>query len=207
MSDFKSILPPNEDAVQRTIEKLGAETFDFQELEKVTINPLDCDASLLPHLALDLDVSILGLDEMEARKYLQNAREIIRLHGTVWAVNSAASSVFGDEIEVEPWNKHDGVAGTYKIKVNVTPEKSVTDENLNKTIRLIDDAKPESRHLSGITINMKNSGMHKYAAIIKSRESITVKPKILKDIEMNVTKKVLIAVHAIETLIIRPRGV
>ena len=207
MSDFKSILPPNEDAIERTLEELGAKVFDFEELEKITLDPMSCDASLLPHLALDLDVSIVGLDEDEARTYLSNAREIKRLTGSVWAVNKAASSVFGKNIKVQPWNKVGTVPGTFKIEVDVTEQKSVTDENLNKTIRLIDAAKPESRHLAGITIKMKNSGMHKYAAITQSRESVTVMPKILEDINQSVTKKVLIATHAIETLTIRPLGV
>lgn len=207
MNDFKSILPPNEDAIQRTIEELGASVFDFEELEKVTINPLVCDESLLPHLALDLDVSILGLEEDEARIYLANAREIKRLTGTVWAVNTAAASVFGNNIKVKPWNELGIDPGTFKIQVDVTPNKSVTDENLNKVIRLVADSKPESRHLAGITINMKTSGMHNYACITRSSENIVVMPKILKDIEVGVTKKILVGTHAIETMIIRPLGV
>jgi len=202
-----SILPINESQTQRDIEKIGSLTLAKFDVSKLTINPLECDESLLPHLAVDFDVSIAGLSVDEARTYLSNARQIKKYIGSKYAVRKAAEAIFGDEIKVEPWNEHEGVPGTYKIKVNVTPQKSVTDENLNKAQTLIKAANRKSCHLSGITINMKNSGMHKYACITQSRESISVLPKILKDIETNVRKKVLVAVHAVETLIIRPLGV
>lgn len=205
MSDFKSILPPNEDLYERTIEELGASIFNFEELEKVTLDPMKCDASLLPHLALDLDVSILGLDEDEARAYLVNAREIKRLTGSVWAVNKAASSVFGENIKVKPWNKIGTVPGTFKIEVDVTEQKSVTEENLNKTIRLIDAAKPESRHLAGITVNMKNSGMYNTRAVTQTSEVGSVFPKALEDIETSINHKSAISVYMIEKTVIKPQ--
>lgn len=207
MSDFKSILPPNENLYERTIEELGASIFNFEELEKVTLDPMKCDPSLLPHLALDLDVSILGLDEDEARAYLVNAREIKRLTGSVWAVNKAASSVFGENIKVQPWNQVGTVPGTFKIEVDVTEQKSVTEENLNKTIRLIDAAKPESRHLAGITVNMKNNGAYKTNAVTTSSEVGFVYPKPLEDINSSLKNNVATTVYMIEKIVIKPLGV
>ncbi|AXH14375.1 phage tail protein I [Malaciobacter mytili LMG 24559] len=204
MNDFKSILPSNENLIERTIEELGARIFNFEELDYITLDPMKCDASLLPHLAFDLDVSILGLDEDEARVYLVNAREIKRLTGSVWAVNKAAFSVFGENIKVQPWNKVGTVPGTFKIEVDVTPQKSVTDENLNKTIRLIDTAKPESRHLSGITINMKNNGAYKTNAVTTSSEVGYVFPKTIEDIETSINHKSAISVYMIEKIVIKP---
>lgn len=205
MSEFISILPPNEEAALRTLEEYEAQSFDFKKLEKVTFEPLVCDKCLLPHLALDLDVNLAGLNEDEQRAYLHNAREIKRKIGTVWAVNSAASSIFKDNIKIRPWNEIGTPAGTYKIEVNATGEKEVNDENLNKTIKLIDEVKPKSRHLAGITINMKNSSAYEYATVTTASETITVLPQQLEDVNVQVGKKVLLAVHSIEDLKIMPK--
>lgn len=204
---MSSILPINESPLQRDIESIGTQTLAQFDVTKLTINPLECDESLLPHLAVDFDVSISGLSVDEARIYLSNARQIKKYIGSKYAVRKAAEAIFGNEIKVEPWNEHDGDPGTYKIKVNVTPQKSVTDENLNKVQNLIKEANRKSCHLSGITISMKNSGMYRFGCITRSRENIVVMPKILKDIEIGVGKKILVGTHAIETMIIRPLGV
>lgn len=205
MPNFNSILPVNEEAVERTIEELGSDIFNFDDLEKVTIDAMKCDAAVLPHLALDLDVSIVGLEIDEARVYLSNAREIKRLTGSVWAVNSAASSVFGKNIKVKPWNEIQTVPGTYKIEVDVTPSKSVNDENLNKVIKLIDEAKPESRHLAGITINMKSSGLFNHTLVSLSSENILVGPKIIEDINSSINYKVVATCMMIETATLKPK--
>jgi phage tail P2-like protein len=200
-----SILPVNENAIARTLERLDAKHVNHEDITHVSLNPLTCDAVLLEHLALDLDVSIEGLDEDEARSYLYNAREIKRLKGSVWAVNKAAHSIFGNHIKIKTWKEANTQAGTFKLEIDVTPQKAVTDENINKTVRLIDEAKPVSRHLSGITLNMKSNGMYNYKALTRSDENLTVLPKVLKEVNIHVNEKVLVGIQSYERLRVAPR--
>ncbi len=200
-----SILPINESELQRAVEKVGTLTLEKFDLTKITLNPLECDVSLLPHLALDFDVSIAGLDESEARAYLQHAREIKYYIGSPWAVKKAAASIFGENIQVQTWDKHDGVPGTYKFLIDVTPDKSVNDENINKTIKLVDEAKRESTHLSGITINMKNSGLYKNSMSTLSSEVVSVIPKQLEDILSGFVQHIGATFYMIETVVIQPQ--
>lgn len=203
---MSSILPINEDDLQRAVEKVGTLTLEKLDLNKITINPLECDVSMLPHLALDFDVSIVGLEESEARTYLQHAREIKYYIGSPWAVKKAAASIFGENIQVQTWDKHEGVPGTYKFLIDVTPSKSVNDENINKTINLVDEAKRESMHLSGITMNMKNSGLYKKSLTTLSSEVGMVMPKVLDDIYSGFIQNIGTTFYMIETVVIQPQG-
>lgn len=205
MSAFNSILPINENSVQRTLEELDACTLDFEDLNKVTLNPLTCETQLLEHLAFSLDVSIEGLDEDEARAYLHNAREIKRYMGSVWAVNQAAKSVFGEAINVQPWNTYEGNPGTFKIDIEATKQKSVDEHNLSKAMRLINEVKRESAHLSDITIHMNTQGKAYVGAGTLSSLSTQLYPKIEHEMPLTVQNKVALNVQMFETVLIKPK--
>lgn len=201
-----NLIPLNESDTQRVVEDVGTNTLSNIDISQLTVSPLDCDVSVLPHLALAFDVSIEGLQEQEARDYLQNAREIKKYIGSTYAVKKAAASIFGDDIEVLPWNKFGGEPCTYKFWINVN-EKPVNDENIEKTIKLVDIAKRTAAHLSGITVNMKNNGAYKTNAVTTSSEVGFVYPKPLEDINSSLKHNVATTVYMIEKTVIKPLGV
>ncbi|WP_294962038.1 phage tail protein [Sulfurimonas sp.] len=200
-----SIIPLRENKEQRDVEKVGEITLSKFNVKKVSVNPLECDILLLEHLALSLDINIAGLDENEARTYLQNAREIKKYIGTSYAVKKASEAIYGKDIKVEPWNKHSGVPGTYKIIIEAN-KKPVTEANLNKTIRLIDYAKRVSTHLSGITINMKSSGLMSNACTTQSSEDVTILPQVIEDINMSLKENIALTFYMIESIVLKPKG-
>lgn len=171
-----TLLPLNENQIQRDIETVGSNTLNKFDTSKLTINPLYCDVSVLKHLAFSLDVSIEGLTESEARVYLQNAREIKKYIGSPYAVKKAASTIFGNDIKVQTWDKHNGVPGTYKILLDAN-EKPLTQSNINKAVKLIDQAKRKSAHLSAITMNIKNIAKYKNAVTVFMIETSVIKPQ------------------------------
>lgn len=201
-----NLIPLNESDTQRVVEDVGTNTLSNIDITKLTVSPLDCDVSVLPHLAIAFDVSIEGLEEQEARDYLQNAREIKKYIGSTYAVKKAAASIFGDDIEVLPWNKFGGEPCTYKFEIDVN-EKPVNDENIEKTIKLVDIAKRTAAHLSGITVNMKNNGAYKTNAVTTSSEVGFVYPKPLEDINSSLKNNVATTVYMIEKIVIKPLGV
>ncbi|WP_419782340.1 phage tail protein I [Malaciobacter marinus] len=201
-----NLIPLNESNTQRVVEDIGTRTLERIDVSKLTVSPLTCDVSVLPHLALAFDVSIEGLQEQEARDYLQNAREIKKYIGSTYAVKKAAASIFGDDIEVLPWNKFGGEPCTYKFEIDVN-EKPVNDENIEKTIKLVDIAKRTAAHLSGITVNMKNNGVYKTSCFTTSSEVGFVYPKPLEDINSSLKYNVATTVYMIEKTVIKPQGV
>lgn len=203
---MSTLLPLNENQMQRDIETVGSNTLNKFDTSKLTINPLYCDVSVLEHLAFSLDVSIESLTESEARVYLQNAREIKKYIGSPYAVKKAASSIFGNDIKVQTWDKHNGVPGTYKILLDAN-EKPLTQNNINKAVKLIDQAKRKSAHLSAITINMKNSGMYKQSITSMSSEVVSIVPRKIEDMNLSLKQIKAVTVYMIETASIKPRGV
>ena len=150
----KSLLPVNESQEQRDLENITLNTLSKFDTSKLTINPLKCDVSLLPHLALALDVNIDGLDEDEQRAYLQNAREIKKYAGSVYAVKTAASSIFKD-VKLLQWFDYGGVPNRFKLDISAF-QKEVSLENIQKVRRLVEDAKRKSSHLESIDLSYVN---------------------------------------------------
>lgn len=200
-----NLIPANEDVVEKSIEDIGTNTLAKFDTSKLTVNPLFCDVSLLPHLALSLDVSIVGLDETEARTYLQNAREIKKYIGSKYAVNKAASSIFGDKVKVEPWDAFKGVRGTYRVVVDVGSEK-LNDENIAKCLKLVTDVKRKSTHFTNVVLQNKAEVITSTAFVLLEKESIEVRPKILNDIEQTLAASFKTRVQLIEQIQIQPMG-
>lgn len=207
MSSFQTILPINEKAISQTLEELDADILRFEDLNKVTLNPLTCEAKLLEHLAFSLDVSIEGLDEDESRAYLHNAREIKRFIGSTWAVTKAAKSVFGEAIEIQSWEKYEGEPGTFKVDIEAKPNKSVDEHNLSKVMRLINEVKRESAHLSDITVHMNTQGKAHIGVGTLSSLRTQLYPKIEDEIPLMSHNKVAFAVQMYETALLKPKVV
>jgi len=203
----QSILPPNENLDERTIEALGSQILEKFDTSKLNINPMSCDKSLLPHLAIDFDTNIVGLDEDESRRLLQNSRAIKRYIGSKYAVRKAAESIYGKFARAIPFYEYDGDPGKYKIEVEVTEEKAVNQVNLLKTKRVVEDANRESCTFEGFVISMKVENTAKYKIGSISSEITVVLPKRIENIILNVDKKTLVASHSIETAYIKPLGV
>lgn len=148
-----SLLPPNESKFQRQMEQVGQKVLDGLDVSKITLNPLTCESFMLPHLAVTLDVSIEGLEEDEARIYLQNAREIKKYGGSVFAVKKAIDSIF-DEGKLIQW--HEGGLKPHlfdvDVKLKAKPSKVYDSAKFEKAKELILEAKNVRSHLNAFRI-------------------------------------------------------
>lgn len=168
-----SILPKSESNFQRVMERVGSETLTDLDVSKLTLNPLTCEAFMLPHLALSLDVSIEGLEEDEARIYLQNAREIKKYGGSVYAVKKAIDSMF-DEGKLIQW--YEGNLNPHlfdvDVKLKAQPSKVYDVAKFEKAKALIHEAKNVRSHLNAFRIRFPETVMevHKQEQAIFSYE-------------------------------------
>jgi len=86
---------------------------DYTDL---TNDPLLCDASLLPHIALIKGANIDNMLEHEARAYLSTFKR--KLLGTIGAVEDAVDVCF-DEVKVVEWFEDDSLSvGEFNIEVS-----------------------------------------------------------------------------------------
>lgn len=197
---MKSLLPLNSTQLERAMEA----TF----FEK-TIIPLrdlynadTCPVHLLPHLAWAWSVDRWDYRWTEATKRAAiKASYYIHAHkGTIGALRRVVEPL-GYLIEIIEWFKMvpEGTPGTFALKVGVL-DTGITEEMYQELERLIDDAKPVSRHLTGLAISLETQGFLNISVALYEGDEIDVYPPVMRDIEVTGSFGVVGREHSIDTL-------
>lgn len=181
-----SLLPRN----GSQLERLAAEA--LAQIQRTPIplrllwNPMLCPVEFLPYLAWAFSVDRWDSKWTEATKRAAiRASFYIHSHkGTIGALRRVVEPL-GYLIEVMEWWQAvpEGVPGTFALKVGVL-ETGITDEMYQELTFLIDDAKPRSRHLTGLAISLETTGRLYVGAAIYEGDEITVYPPTQRDIEV-----------------------
>lgn len=144
-----------------------------------------CPVHLLPHLAWAWSVDRWDYRWTEATKRAAiKASYYIHAHkGTIGALRRVVEPL-GYLIEIIEWFKMvpEGIPGTFALKVGVL-DTGITEEMYQELERLIDDAKPVSRHLTGLAISLETTGSINVFASTYDGDEIDVYPPVLRDIE------------------------
>lgn len=111
------------------------------------------------------------------------------------------------ELESEPVTKllqETGEApGTFRLDIGVQ-DQGITEDTYLELERLISDAKPCSRHMIGMSINLQTSGPHWVGAASYLGEEITIYPYINETIISGGTAHEGGAVHVIDIIRVNP---
>ncbi|WKY26970.1 phage tail protein I [Pseudomonas donghuensis] len=197
---MKSLLPLNSTPLERAIE---AATDEVAEVPlRVLYNPDTCPAHLLHQLAWAWSVDRWDEAWPEAikRSVIRSAFYVHAHKGTIGALRRVVEPL-GYLIEVQEWweTVPQGVPGTFALQVGVL-ETGITEEMYQELTRLIDDAKPVSRHLTGLAITLATSGYLRLAMSLAEGDEIDVYPPTPRDIVVNGTYGHVGREHHIETL-------
>ncbi|MEM7874266.1 phage tail protein I [Morganella morganii] len=167
---------------------------------KILINPDTCPLHLLPYLAWAWSVDRWDADWPERTKRdVINASMFIHKHkGTIGALRRVVEPL-GYLIRITEWWKTGDRNGTFRLTVGVS-ETGITEETYYELERLIFDAKPVSRHLLGLAINLDTCGDVYIAAGEFSGEEITVYPYQPDVIETTGGEYTAGAIHIIDTV-------
>lgn len=152
---MKSLLPNNSTQLERAIEAASSDqtVIPLRSL----YNPATCPVHLLPHLAWAWSVDRWDDRWTEAAK--RNAvRASFYIHsrkGTIGALRRVVEPL-GYLLEVIEWwqTVPEGPPATFALRVGVL-DTGITEEMFSELERLIDDAKPVSRHLTGLDITLE----------------------------------------------------
>ncbi len=201
------LLPPN----ASQLEQLAAEA--LAQIERVPVpirdlaNPDRCPVELLPYLAWAFSVDRWDSSWSEATKravikasYFVHARK-----GTIGALRRLVEPL-GYLFQITEWwqQQPEGIPGTFAIDIGIR-DTAITDETFGYLERLIDDAKPVSRHLTELSLTLEVPGRLYVAAAAQDGETLTVYPYAPGTIE--VTSSALLfagAEHSIDTLSVYP---
>lgn len=163
-------------------------------------DPHTCPLTLLPYLAWAFSVDRWDENWTEsAKRSAVRAAWFVHKHkGTVGALRRVVEPL-GYLIRItEWWQTHDN-PGTFRLDVGVL-ETGITEEMYLELERLIADAKPCSRHLIGLSINLDVTGDFYIAAAAYDGEELTVYPYIPETITASGAGFTGSAIHLIDNL-------
>lgn len=203
MSD---LLPPNSTALERRLASV------LSDLERVPIpvrsvlNPHTCHASLLPYLAWQCSVDRWdpAWPENVKRDVVASAFHIHRYKGTVAAIRRVVEPL-GYLLEITHWYQMnpEGRRGTFALRVGVL-DTGITDVMYAELVRLVNDAKPCSRHIVGLDLLGETRGQTFIAAAVYDGDVTTVYPYIPPETQCNGVAYAAIALDVIDTTTVYP---
>lgn len=181
---MNGLLPLSSTQLERAIAVAMAEKTEIPL--RALYNPDTCPAHLLPWLAWTWSVDRWDSRWTEAvkRSAIRSAFYVHRYKGTIGALRRVVEPL-GYLIEVMEWwqTVPRGVPGTFALKVGVL-DTGITDEMYQELERLIDDAKPVSRLLTGLAISLETTGQLYVGACITDGDVIDIYPPMQRDIEV-----------------------
>jgi phage tail P2-like protein len=196
----KSLLPINSTQLERAIEAATDEVTDVPL--RTLYSPDTCPAHLLHQLAWAWSVDRWDNKWSEAvkRSVIRSAFYVHARKGTIGALRRVVEPL-GYLIEIIEWfnTVPEGRPGTFALKVGVL-DSGITDEMYQELERLIDDAKPVSRHLTGLAISLETQGSLNIAVALHEGDEIDVYPPVMRDIEVTGSFGVVGREHSIDTL-------
>ena len=173
---MSSLLPLNRTLLESALEAAADE--DLAIMLRRLYNPDTCPAGLLYLLAWAWSVDRWDDRWSEAvkRSVIRSSFYIHAHKGTIGALRRVVEP-FGYLIEVIEWwqSVPQGVPGTFALKVGVADE-GISEETYQELSSLIDDARPVSRHMTGLAISLETAGTLCLATSVYDGDELDVYP-------------------------------
>lgn len=200
------LLPGNSTPLERQAAQALAQIQRVPIPLRQLCNPNTCPVPLLPYLAWAFSVDRWDSNWTEATKRaaIRSSRYIHAHKGTIGALRRVVEPL-GYLIEVMEWwqTVPEGVPGTFALKVGVL-DTGITEEMYLELTWLIDDAKPVTRHLTGLAISLETKGAMNIGVALYEGDVIDVYPPVQRDINVTGYIGVVGREHSIDTLDVYP---
>lgn len=183
----QQLLPRNSTPLERQAALALAQIQRVPIPLRTLYNPDLCPMPLLPYLAWAFSVDRWDEKWTEAakRQVINTSYYVHSRKGTIGALRRVVEPL-GYLIEVLEWwqTAPEGIPGTFALKVGVL-DTGITEEMYQELTWLIEDAKPLTRHLTGLAISLETSGGFHIAAALHEGDEIDVYPPEPRDIEVS----------------------
>ncbi|MGE8327269.1 phage tail protein I [Pseudomonas urmiensis] len=181
-----SLLPGNATELERQAAEALAQIKRVPVPVRDLLSPDRCPAALLPFLAWAFSVDRWDSrwPEPAKRGAIRSSFYIHSRKGTIGALRRVVEPL-GYLIEVVEWFQTEpkGVPGTFAIKVGVS-DAGISEETYQELTWLIDDARPVSRHLTGLAISLETTGALHIGAGLYDGDELDIYPPALRDIDV-----------------------
>lgn len=180
------LLPSNSTPLERQAAQALAQIQRVPIPLRTLYNPDLCPLPLLPYLAWAFSVDRWDSKWTEAAKRaaIRSAYYIHSRKGTIGSLRRVVEPL-GYLIEIIEWwqTVPVGPRATFRLKVGVL-DTGITEEMYQELTWLIDDAKPLTRHLTGLAISLETTGSVHIGAYITEGDEIDIYPPTQRDIEV-----------------------
>ncbi|MCS2168142.1 phage tail protein I [Scandinavium manionii] len=195
-----NMLPSSASGFMHSTEKVTERLTDIPVDLRKLWNPDECPADLLPYLAwaLSVDRWDKNWSEQTKRQVIKASWLVHRQKGTISALRRAVEP-FNFHIQVIEWWQSGGEPGTFRLEIGIQ-EQGITEETYLELERLVDDAKPRSRHLTGLSISLQSLGYIEAGAGCYIGDTLTVYPYLPGTISVGGVDCIGAAVHLIDTV-------
>ncbi|HDV7289123.1 TPA: phage tail protein I [Pasteurella multocida] len=178
MTTNQTLLPTGSTTLEKRAAEIMKSAVENQIIIADLINPDRCPVHLLPYLAwaFSVDKWDENWSEEVKRIAIKQSFFIHKHKGTIAAVKRVVEPI-GYLVELKEWfqTQPQGTAGTFSLIVEVS-ETGLNEQTYNELVRLVNDVKPVSRHISQLAIAVSPTGkMHAFLAQ-NSGEIISVYP-------------------------------
>ncbi|ODS44607.1 phage tail protein I [Pasteurella multocida] len=178
MTTNQTLLPTGSTTLEKRAAQIMKSAVENPIIIADLINPDRCPVNLLPYLAwaFSVDKWDENWSEEVKRIAIKQSFFIHKHKGTIVAVKRVVEPI-GYLVELKEWfqTQPQGTAGTFSLTVEVS-ETGLNEHTYNELVRLVNDVKPVSRHLSQLAIAVSPTGtMHAFLAQ-NSGEIISVYP-------------------------------
>ncbi|HHT4105158.1 TPA: phage tail protein I [Enterobacter hormaechei] len=201
---MNSLLPPGSSALERRLAEACGDISTVPVPLRELWSPDTCPEHLLPWLAWSFSVD--RWDEAwpvaVKRQVVRDAYFIHRQKGTIAAVRRVVEP-FGFLIRVIEWWQSGETPGTFRLDIGVQ-DQGITEETYQELERLIAGAKPVSRHLVGLSINLQTSGSVITGAASYEGDELTVYPYFAEAISVGGPAVSGAAIHFIDEMSVNP---
>ena len=173
---MNSLLPPGSSALERRLAQACSGISDLNVPLRDLWNPWKCPAGFLPYLAwaFSVDGWDEGWSEREKRTVISESFQLHQHKGTIAAIRQVVEKM-GYSFSIEEWWEVADPAGTFRLEVDVN-DIGITSQMLDELTRLINDAKPVSRHLAQFNISTRVRGNIHVGSTLCSGDIISIYP-------------------------------
>ncbi|WP_151710701.1 phage tail protein I [Acinetobacter brisouii] len=177
---MNSLLPPNTTVLERNVSDVSAKATDLNVDIKKLVKPATIPSQFLSHIAWQNSVDRWQRDwsEKYKRSQIKASFKVHQKKGTVSALRSIVEG-FGYSLSVTEWwqEQPNNTPGTFQITID-TEGNELSEQSYNTLVALLHDAKPLTRELKGIELNVVSvRGDTNVACAMYDGEDVTIYPK------------------------------
>ncbi|EJC0271617.1 phage tail protein I [Salmonella enterica] len=196
----KDLLPTGSTQLERAASEATVIIGGIRVPLRTLWNPQQCPLPLLSYLAWTFSVDRWDDNWSEAtkRQVIADSYRIHKLKGTIAALRHTVEP-FGYSIRVIEWWQNGEQPGTFRLEIGIQ-EHGITEETYHELERLIDDVRPVSRHLTGLSLSLQTQGDIGINAGCYVGDTLTVYPYFSETISVGGGDYTGAAVHLIDTV-------